>query len=70
MPHPSDEPLIFTTKGNLPEAALTYSHAWEDTADYTKFIETYRLGDEIVKQSIHVMGKRPIDIGLAQASLT
>lgn len=63
------EPLIHTTKGNVPIASLAYSHRWEDTAEYTKFVETYRIGDEVVRESIHVMGKKALDVGVAQASL-
>lgn len=64
------EPLIYTTKGNLPIASLAYSHRWEDTSDYTKLIETYKLGDEVVRESVHVMGKRPLfELGAEQASL-
>lgn len=63
------DPLIHTTKGNLPIASLAYSHRWEDTPEYTKFVETYRLGDEVVRESIHVMGKKVLDVGVAQATL-
>jgi hypothetical protein len=51
-------PLIHTTKGNLPVAELDYDVRWEDAPGYTKLIETYRLGDEIVRESAHVMLKR------------
>jgi hypothetical protein len=54
------EPLIHTTHGNVPVASLEYSTAWEDTPDYTKFIETYRLDGEVVRQSAHVLGKRAL----------
>jgi hypothetical protein len=64
------EPLIYTTKGNLPVNSLTYSHRWEDTPDYTKFIETYTFDGEVVRESVHVMGKKPLDlIGAEQAAL-
>ncbi len=53
-----DEPLIYTNKGNLPLASLRYATAWEDAETYTKFIERYFLGDELVKESAHVMLKR------------
>lgn len=48
------EPLIYTTKGNLPIASLAYSTVWDVTEDYIKFTETYRLGDEVVRESAHV----------------
>jgi hypothetical protein len=54
----SDEPLINTIKGNLPVASLAYRHHWEDTDTYTKFVEQYFLGDELVKESAHVMLKK------------
>lgn len=52
------EPLIYTKDGNLPIAELDYETRWEDTPDYTKFIETYRKDGLIVRESAHVMTKR------------
>lgn len=52
------EPLIFTTKGNLPIASLDYSHAWDDRPDAMVFTETYTLDGEVVKKSVHVYSKR------------
>lgn len=63
------EPLIYTTKGNLPIAQLAYSHRWEDTPDYIKFIETYKLADEVVRESVHVMGKKSLDLAAAQGAV-
>jgi len=54
----TNEPLIYTIKGNLPIKDLVYSHSWENTDSYIKFIETYTLDDEIVKQSAHVYIKQ------------
>lgn len=53
-----DEPLIYTSKGNLPVSSLQYDHRWEDTETYTKFVERYLLDGEVVKESAHVMAKR------------
>ena len=53
-------PLIHTMKGNLPIADLHYETRWEVTDDYTKLIETYSLNSEVVRQSAHVLGKRPL----------
>lgn len=55
-----DEPLIFTTKGNLPIASLEYRHEWQDGPDATVFVEEYRLAGEIVKRAVHVLGKRGV----------
>ena len=51
-------PMIYTSRGNLPIADLTYETAWEDAPDYLKFIERYRLDDEVVRESAHVYSKR------------
>lgn len=58
-----DEPLIFTTKGNLPISALEYSHKWENLDTCIKFSETYMLNGEVVKQSAHVLMKTGLAIG-------
>ena len=65
-----DEPLIFTTKGNLPIAELAFGTRWEVTEDFIKLIEIYRLGDEVVRESAHVLKRKSIDMGLAQASFS
>lgn len=61
-----EEPLIYTTKGNLPEKDLEYSKEWVFDTDTIKFSETYKLNGEIVKQSGHVFVKRGHDIGSLQ----
>lgn len=50
----NDTPLVWTTKGNLPIADLTYHTDWAFSPGSVTFIETYMLGDEIVKRSVHV----------------
>lgn len=44
-----DEPLIYTSKGNLPERMLDFSWRWEATPTQITYIETHRLNGEIVK---------------------
>lgn len=61
-----DEPLIYTTKGNLPEKDLEYSKSWEFLDDTIKFSETYKLNGEIVKQSAHVFVLRGHELGALQ----
>ena len=53
-----DQPLVFTTMGNLPIASLEYFHSWEDAAGYIKFVEGYKLNGEVVKQAAHVYLKK------------
>jgi hypothetical protein len=52
------EPMIYTTQGNLPISSLIYATRWEVTDDYTKLVETYSLGEEVVRESAHVLTKR------------
>jgi hypothetical protein len=59
----SEEPLIYTIKGNLPISMLKYSTHWEETPDYVKFVETYTLDGETVKQSAHVLTRPPLPVG-------
>ena len=49
-----EAPLIHTAKGNLPLADLTHDVEWRISPEQIIFVETYRLGEEIVKQSSHV----------------
>lgn len=59
----SDEvPLVWTNKGNLPIADLSYETEWQDYPEQTLFIEMYKLGDEVVKRSVHVMIKKGISV--------
>ena len=72
-----DEPLIYTSKGNLPISSLTYKHEWfEDDAAIT-FAEEYRLDGELVKRSAHSRLKKGLDatitnqlFGMASATPT
>ncbi len=52
------EPLIYTSRGNLPIASMTYETRWEDAPEYLKFVETYSLNGEVVRESAHVYAKR------------
>ena len=52
------EPLIWTTKGNIPISSLEYSFEWEDTENYVKFTETYKLDGEVVKCAPHILLKK------------
>lgn len=58
----NDEPLIYTVRGNLPVSQLTQKVLWEDRAEYVKCIEQYWLADELVKQSVFVLGRKPLDL--------
>ena len=64
-----DTPLIYTSFGNLPIDTLEYSYTWEDTPEYIKFSETYKLAGEVVKQSAHVYVKVGVSAGILQSEL-
>ena len=49
------EPLIYTSKGNLPISSLILETAWDVQTDYIKFVERYLDSEgEIVRESAHV----------------
>lgn len=58
----TETPLIWTTKGNLPENELRFEHSWLDNEDFTSLTLTYYLGEEIVKSSTHVYNRQTIDL--------
>ena len=64
----TDEPLIWTSKGNLPMSSLQYESRWENTDTYIKFCERYTLDGEIVKESAHVYIKQAEGV-IAEGSL-
>lgn len=61
-----DEPLIFTTKGNLPVASLEYRHGWFESDNEISFVEEYWLGEEMVKRNVHTKLKKGLDAPLEQ----
>lgn len=48
------QPLIATTKGNIPLAGLRHETVWRVLPDTILFKEMYFLGDEMVKESSHL----------------
>ncbi len=60
----TEEPLIYTSKGNVPIASLKFEHKWEDTPDSMVYIEEYRdETGEVVKRSAAVYLKRGMFAG-------
>lgn len=53
------EPLIYTLKGNLPEALLVQSDRWEVLDTCVKLTVTHTLDGEVVKEAVHVLMKKP-----------
>ena len=58
----NEQPLVWTSKGNLPISQLEYFTEWQDTPDQVRFIEGYKLDEEIVKRSVHVMIKQGLAV--------
>ena len=57
----NSEPLIYTSKGNVPAASLTYETAWDVQDSYIKFVERYRdESGEVVKESAHVYDRHGV----------
>lgn len=54
-----DEPLIFTTKGYLPESSLVQQDRWEVLDTCVKLTVVHTLDGEIVKEAVHVLMKKP-----------
>jgi hypothetical protein len=51
----ADEPLIYTSKGNLPISSLTYETQWILDPGYIQFVERHRDSTgEVVRESAHV----------------
>ncbi len=49
------EPLIHTTRGNLPVASLTFAVTWRVEPDFISITETYTAEDGVVvRQDAHV----------------
>lgn len=53
----TDEPYVFTSKGNLPASLLEEFCEWEVTPDYVACKPGFRLKEtgEVVKRSCHVV---------------
>jgi hypothetical protein len=64
----TDEPLIFTSKGNMKLADLDYTHYWLEDQVAITFVEEYRLkdSDEIVKRNAHARLKQGLDSAIQQ----
>jgi hypothetical protein len=69
VPDPADEPLIYTTRGNVPLSSLRHVPGWQVNADEIVFYEEYYAGDELVRRDAHVLKLRGDAAVPQQASL-
>jgi hypothetical protein len=65
----TDEPLIYTSKGNLPIASLDYTTTAEVVNMNVVLAEEWRLEGEIVKRAVHVVPLEGLNIGAEQAQI-
>ena len=61
-----EEPLIWTSKGNLPVALLEHRCQWSFSDKEIVFVEEYWLGNECVKRAPNIFLKTPA-IGNAES---
>ena len=67
--NPSDAPLIYTSKGNIPEGALQYVTEWLVEPTYIIFNEKWFLQDELVKSNSHTYTHNPFgQLGVEQTT--
>lgn len=65
----TDEPLIYTSKGNLPIASLAYSTTANVSETCVTLAEEWRLESEIVKRAVHVVLLKGLDMALEQEQI-
>jgi hypothetical protein len=59
-----DEPLIYTTLGNVPIKDLQYQHYWLEDDTAITLVEEYRYQGELVKRNAHARLKKGLDAAL------
>ncbi len=59
-----EEPLIYTTIGNVPIKDLQYKHYWLESEEATTFVEEYYKDEILVKRNSHSRLKQGIAAGL------
>jgi len=65
-----DTPLIYTSKGNVPEASLELQVIWDDQPEYVKCRLLYLLDGEIVKESAYALARKGISLAGGQFQVT
>jgi hypothetical protein len=67
----TSKPLIWTSKGNVPEDSLTYEKDWEVTDELVVFKEFWRDGTgAIVKNNVHMYALKGLPaLGAVQAAM-
>jgi hypothetical protein len=56
-------PLIYTSKGNVPEMSLKYSKEWQMDDDVIIFKETWHdATGELVKNNVHMLARKGLSM--------
>ena len=63
-----EQPMIFTSKGNLPLVELREAVVWTDNPDETICAVEHWLGDECVRRQVNVFKRIGLET-LAQAAV-
>ena len=64
------EPLIWTTKGNVPESSLNLVPVWDVQDSYIKLALRYLdASGEVVKESCHVYDKTGVECAGVAANI-
>ena len=67
----NDEPLIWTSKGNLPVSDLEYKVEWKVFDGHVEMHETYTNKDgEVVKNNLHACYLKGMDVFPATQTLS
>jgi hypothetical protein len=66
-----DEPLIYTSKGNVPVDSLSYEKDWQITDDFIVFTEVWRDdAGAIVKNNVHMYALKGLPpLGVVQTQM-
>jgi hypothetical protein len=62
----NEEPLIYTSKGNVPIKDLLYRHEWQEDGQAITLIEEYTLNGEVVKRNVHARLKKGLETVIQQ----
>lgn len=64
-----DVPMIWTSRGHMPEASLRFEVEWQVTDDFIRFTERHFADDgEVVKQSSHLYDRVGVQARLLQST--
>ena len=64
------EPLIYTSKGNVPVDSLTYKKDWKVDENFVTFREFwYDTDGNLVKNNVHMFALQGLVMGGAQATM-